>query len=160
MEKIYGAKERLDGVKKIGRRLWAIFYGFGEDAGGKYYFREIVEYRPSVEGIREMILSQINANVDEKILSGMTYDGAQVWLSAENQLNYKDALYMATITDGKTLPVKFKFGTTEEPVYKTFNTVEELEKFYSAMVTHIQTAVYDGWVEKDNLDMTKYAEGL
>lgn len=160
MEKIYGATERDDRLMKIGRQKWEVIYGFGTDGTTSWNWRKRYARRPTKEEMRADILAQINANVDEKILSGMTYDGAQVWLSAENQLNYKDALYMASITDGKTLPVKFKFGTTEEPVYRTFNTVEELEKFYSAMVTHIQTAVYDGWVEKDNLDMTKYAEGL
>ena len=38
-----------------------------------------------------------------------------VWLSSENQFNYKAAYDLAVQTGGATLPVTFKFGTDEVP---------------------------------------------
>jgi hypothetical protein len=38
-----------------------------------------------------------------------------VWLSTENQFNYKAAFDLATQTGGKSLPVTFKFGSTNNP---------------------------------------------
>lgn len=45
------------------------------------------------------------------------YQGALVWLSRENQINYKAAFDLAMQFGGQhgTLPVTFKLGTTEDP---------------------------------------------
>jgi hypothetical protein len=54
-----------------------------------------------------------------------------VWLSSENQFNYKAAYDLAVQTGGATLPVTFKFGTDEVPQYREFVTLEELTDFYT-----------------------------
>ncbi|MFR9542878.1 MAG: hypothetical protein SNH27_12580, partial [Rikenellaceae bacterium] len=89
-------------------------------------------------------------------LSGMEYDGALVWLSTENQFNYKAAYDMAVQTDGQSLPVTFKFGSDEEPIYKEFATLEELSDFYTTCLNYVQTAIKEGWNKKDSFDVTLY----
>lgn len=76
-----------------------------------------------------------------------------MWLSQENQYNYKAAYDLAFQTDGKTLPVTFKFGTDESPVYHTF---DELADFYTKAVKHIQEMLENGWKNKDTIDLSKY----
>lgn len=156
MEKRYGATERDDRLMQIGRQKWELIYGYGTDGTMSWNWRQRYTRKPTMEEIRSTVTEQINRNVDEKILCGMTYEGKQVWLSTENQLNYKAAHDLAVQTDGKTLPVTFKFGTEENPQYHTFETVEELESFHVAMVKHIQTALAEGWAEKDNMDWNKF----
>ena len=156
MEKRYGATERDDRLMQIGRQKWELIYGYGTDDTMGWNWRQRYTRKPTMEEIRATVTEQINRNVDEKILCGMTYNGKQVWLSTENQLNYKTAHDMAVQTEGKTLPVRFKFGTEDNPQYHTFETVEELEQFYAAMVEHIQTALTEGWSEKDNMDWDKF----
>jgi len=156
MEKRYGATERDDRLMQIGRQKWELIYGYGTDGTMGWNWRQRYTRKPTMEEIRATVTEQINRNVDEKILCGMTYNGKQVWLSTENQLNYKTAHDMAVQTEGKTLPVRFKFGTEDNPQYHTFETVEELEQFYAAMVEHIQTALTEGWSEKDNMDWDKF----
>lgn len=156
MEKRYGATERDDRLMQIGRQKWELIYGYGTDGTMSWNWRQRYTRKPTMEEIRSTVTEQINRNVDEKILCSMTYDGKQVWLSTENQLNYKAAHDLAVQTDGKTLPVTFKFGTEENPQYHTFETVDELENFHVAIVKHIQTALADGWAEKDNMDWNKF----
>ncbi len=156
MEKRYGATERDDQLMQIGRQKWELIYGYGTDGTMGWNWRERYTRKPTTDEIRSTVTEQINRNVDEKILSGLTYNGMQVWLSTENQLNYKAAHDLAVQTDGKTLPVKFKFGTEEEPQYYTFESVDELHEFYLAMVAHIQSALAEGWAEKDNMDWDKF----
>ena len=79
-----------------------------------------------------------------------------MWLSQENQYNYKAAYDLAVQTEGKTLPVTFKFGTDEEPVYRTFETLEEIADFYTKTVAFIQGVLADGWKKKDAIDLSLY----
>lgn len=161
MQKSYGAVERFDGIQKIGVRRHEVFYGLFEDEGGKYNFRGTVEYRPSPEEIKEMIVEAINKDVDQTILSGFVWTDGEgnkypVWLSTENQFNYKSAYDIAVQTGGMGLPLTFKFGTTEHPIYHTFTTLEELQGFYLSAIQFIQSTYQRGWAEKDSIDMSNY----
>ena len=86
----------------------------------------------------------------------MVWNGMQIWLSTENQFNYKAAFDLATMTEGATLPVTFKFGTTENPIYYEFQTVEEITEFYTASMEYVTMCLKQGWQEKDTFDFTSY----
>ena len=70
---------------------------------------EVFKTMPTLERVKDMILSYYNSKIDEKILSGMEWNGMKVWLSSENQFNYKAAYDIAVQTNGGNLPVVFKF---------------------------------------------------
>lgn len=112
--------------------------------------------KPSREIIRTVILGWYNEEIDREILSGFVYEGMPVWLSSENQFNYKAAHDLAVQNGGATLPVTFKFGTDEEPRYRTFGKLEELTDFYTKAMKHIQDTLADGWKKKDAFDPEKY----
>ena len=90
-------------------------------------------------------------------ISLSTYENVPVWLSSENQFNYKAAYDLAVQTAGATLPVVFKFGTDTEPVYREFATLEDLTDFYTKAMQHIQNTLADGWKKKDVFDLSLYA---
>lgn len=155
-EKIYGAKERQDGLFKIGRSKYEARFGYDTDGENGYNYRKQYRYKPTLEELKEEIITIVNKAVDEKILSGYSYKGKQVWLSMENQFNYKAAFDLAIQMNGKTLPVKLKLGTVENAEYETFETLEEFTEFYTGAISFIQKHLQEGWEEKDSIEWDKF----
>ena len=120
------------------------------------YMEHEFNHKPSPDEIRSTVINWIDQQTDLAIIEGFSYQGAQVWLSTENQFNYKAAFDLAVQSQGATLPVKFKLGTTEQPVYREFNSVQELSLFYTAALAHIQQSLELGWHKKDSFDLQPY----
>lgn len=157
MEKRYGATERNDRLMQIGRSKWELIYGFGTDGVSGWTWRERFSRKPTMDEIKDIIVKQINANTDEKILSGLIWKDMPIWLSAENQFNYKAAYDLAVQTGGASLPVTFKFGTDASPIYYTFETLEDFNDFYTTSLTFIQTTLAECWREKDSVNWDAFA---
>ncbi len=158
MQKIYGAKERQDGLYNIGRNKWELFYGFGkdtEDAESGYNWRKQFRVKPTPDECAKLIKATINKATEDKILRGFVWRGHKVWLSAENQFDYKAAHDLAVHSNGATLPVRFKFGADDAPEYFTFEVVDELEDFYTSAVRYVNEVLNEGWNEKDWVDAHK-----
>lgn len=157
MSKIYGATERQDGLYKIGRKKYELIFGYGEDEQGGYNYRETFKGRkPELSEIKDIIVSLVNASVDEKILSGYQWQGKAVWLSSENQFNYKSVYDLAVQTEGAILPFTVKLGSTDEPDFVTYSDLDTFKQFYTGAISYIQTCLQEGWTEKYNIDWTKY----
>lgn len=148
MIKIYSSAGRQDGIQQIGVRRWEIFYGYGMDGNGEYNYRQTLEYKPNPEEVRQIILDQINANVQEEILQGMTWNGREVWLSAENQRNI---VLAASIKASITL----KLGTDDDYELHTFEP-DEVQTFAAAVQGHIENAIAKGRREKSEIDWSVY----
>ena len=106
--------------------------------------------------VRSRLAKYYDSITDWKILSGFEWRGMKVWLSMENQFNYKAAYDLAVQTNGASLPVTFKFGTTENPIYHQFNTLDELSDFYSSAISYINNILAEGWEKKDAIDWNEY----
>lgn len=160
MEKVYGSPKRQDGLYKVGRDKYELIYGFSEDENGGWNWRCRFDYKPSLDEIKKTILDQINAITDEKILTGFVWNGKPVWLSSENQFNYKAAYDVAIQMGGATLPIKFKLGEDEngEPVYHTFTKLETFTDFYLKALAYITLILNEGWIEKDSVDWEPFKE--
>ena len=105
--------------------------------------------------VKSKLAKYYDSITDWKILSGFEWRGMKVWLSMENQFNYKAAYDLAVQTGGTSLPVTFKFGDTM-PVYHTFNTLEEISEFYTSALSYVNKTLADGWSRKDSLDWSEY----
>lgn len=135
---------------------WRIRWDIQSQSDGSANYMEAEFcHKPSEEEIRQIIVGWFNSQVDAAILSSFEWNGMKVWLSSENQFNYKAAYDLAVQTAGQTLPVTFKFGN-EEPCYYTFETVEVLTDFYTKAMLHIQHTLSDGWKKKDAFDIEQY----
>lgn len=141
-------------VKNKWRVRWDVQ---AREDGSATYMEQEFKCRPSDDEIRSTVISWYNKETDTAILSGFVYEGVPVWLSSENQFNYKAAYDLAVQTAGATLPVTFKLGTDTEPVYREFTTLEELTDFYTKAMQHIQSTLADGWKKKDVFDLSQYA---
>lgn len=159
--------QRVQGNKNVAviectspkRNKWRIRWDFLPDddnnANASYMEHEF-PHKPTDDEIRTLVMKFYNDNIDRQIISGFAYEGTPVWLSTENQFNYKSAFDLALQTDGATLPVTFKLGTDTLPAYRTFTTIDELRAFYTAAVAHIQQTLLNGWKQKDAFDLSKY----
>lgn len=120
------------------------------------FMEERFNHKPTLEEIKEVIIGWYNSEIDKKILNGFIYEGAEVWLTTENQFNYKVAYDLAVQTNGANLPVTFKFGSSDKPVYKQFNTLAEISRFYTTSVAYVQNTYMFGWMNKDRIDWGYY----
>ena len=112
-------------------------------------------HKPTIEEVQDFVVGVENGKIDLAILSGFEWNGMKVWLSSENQFNYKAAYDLAVQTNGASLPVTFKFGDST-PVYHTFETLEEISDFYTSAMSYVNKTLADGWSRKDSLDWSEY----
>lgn len=165
--KVCGPATDFTLVKEEGTRT-VISYDLQEEAGKELatwreiYFPKKQVAKPTIEMVKDAILADIDAQTDEKILDGyeFTPDGADtpiiVWLSKESQTNFSEAHRLQIV------PVKFKLNETADkhPIYHTFETFEELNRFYVGGVTYINQCLNEGWQCKDSIDWDAYAAAL
>ena len=160
--KYYGKKSAYSPLREDYSRIIAS-YG-KEDVNENYatwyevYFYKKQNPSPSVEQIKDAIIADINSQTDEKILTGFVWNDIPVWLSSENQFNFKAAYDLAVQTQGASLPMKFKLGEDAEgtPIYYTFEDIAEFTDFYTKAVRYINQCLDEGWQKKDNIDWSEY----
>lgn len=156
--------KRVDGNPNISliectnpvKGLWRIRWDIQTNEDTTSYMEEEFDHKPTSEEVKSIVLSYYNREIENSILSGMEYEGVMVWLSTENQFNYKAAYDLAVQTKGQSLPVTFKFGTDNEPKYREFTTLEELSNFYRKSISYVLTTLQEGWKKKDGFDVTLY----
>lgn len=158
MDKIYGASIRQDGLQKVGRNRWDLFYGFGKDEDNEmgYNWRTSFDHQPTIEEVKETITAQISANTQKAIIEGYKWNGHLVWLSSENQANYTRDYIMAKNGDLGTMPT-VKLGSDDAPVYYTFEDIEELTEFVMGMQQHIQNCLNASWTERKEIDWSVFS---
>ena len=93
-------------VQPLGNGEWAVRWDFkpkldinGKENGVNWYEEEILLHIPQLDEIKEMITSWQNKQVDGAILQGCRWNGMPVWLSMENQFNYKSVFDLAAMTE-------------------------------------------------------------
>lgn len=157
MIKEHGRYEKFTPLRYGGGDKYTISWAYTpkDDKRGSWY-TETLKGKPSMEAIQNCILDFYNDKVDQEILSGFTWNGMQVWLSSENQFNYKAAFDAAVQSQGANLPIKFKFGTNIKPIYHTFYDLNEFSDFYMKAIAHIQKTLEKGWEEKDKINWEIY----
>ena len=107
-----------------------------------------------------LIVNEINKIIDEEtaynIINSCLWNGYNIYLSKENQMNYKNAFDLAVTTNGESLPVTFKFKKKGKSTYYTFDTVAELKDFYLKINKHINDCLALGWSRKDKVNPEDY----
>lgn len=151
MEKCYGAEERHDQLIVLGTGQCVLIYGHGEEDGQGFDYRHRFDHRPTASEVLKVITDHVDSLTDQKILAGYRWQGMNVYLSTENQFNFKAAYDVAVQTGGATLPVKFKLGENNSlPEYHTFVSMNAFTDFYTGAISFIQKTLADGWEEKDS----------
>jgi hypothetical protein len=110
--------------------------------------------RSSIELENELwkLIQDANTECDNKILSGMVWNGMSIWLSSENQFNFK-AFYDLAVQGKVTYPQTFKFNDT----FYSFTDFTTLEDFYISSIHWIQQCLSECW-QKKALIQSEYDE--
>lgn len=154
----YSTGEPKNKLIRVAENKYILLYGSFEDENGDTYnLRKNYDHRPSIDEIRTDIEELINKDVQDRILTGFTYDGSTVWLSMENQSNYMAAVLDTSNRDGD-ISVTIRTGSADAPAYKTFSSRAELMAFYTQVVAHIQSCLREGWAMKDSIDYSVFEE--
>lgn len=159
MNRIGGYIDKLISCVNVRKKKYAIYWdkqADNESEGNFTFMEHIFDHKPTLEEIKSIIIGWYNAKIDHEILTGFVWKDMSVWLSTENQFNYKVAFDAAVMSNGTTLPVKFKFGNDEEPIYYQFTTIEELQDFYFKAIAYVQEVLENGWKEKDSINWNEY----
>lgn len=92
-------------VQALGEGEWAVRWDFKpklnehrEETGVNWYEEEIFFHIPELDEIKEAITNWQNRQTDAAILHGFRWQDMMVWLSMENQFNYKSVFDLATMT--------------------------------------------------------------
>lgn len=153
MEKFYGVSERRDSLRQIGKDKWALTYGLAEDEGGKFAWHKVYKHDPSLEEVKGDVFTLINQLTEERIEHGLEWEGVTVWLSKENQMNFKAAYDLAFQGAEGALPVWLKIGERNgAQCFRKFETFEEIKEFYVAIHFHVKECLEEGWRKKDEVD--------
>lgn len=99
MSRVYGIESDFSLVRRDKSRI-IIGYDLkpadeGHFTWGEVYFYKKINPNPTLEQVKEAVINDINAQTDEKILSGFVWNDKPVWLSSENQFNFKAAYDLA-----------------------------------------------------------------
>lgn len=135
-------------------------YDDGENDNTISFMEREICKKPTLNEVKKIVLEGYNNIINEKILSGFIWRGNSIWLSSENQFNYKSAYDIAVQTNGANLPIKFKFGTPEKPEYYIFETTNDLFDFFISAMTFINKTLQEGWETKDTIDWSEYEKYL
>jgi len=177
MNKVFGIISDYILVKEDTIR-WIVSYGYqevGDDVNATWY--ELYFYKKqksyiSFQDVKNAIIDDIDNRTTSTIIDGFIWNNIPVWLSTENQFNFKAAYDLALQTNGASLPVTFKIGQTPktydeegkeqggEPIYHTFETLEDISDFYTKAFAYINKCLNEGWQKKDSIDWKPYEEVL
>lgn len=186
MNKVFAPKECYVPIREDSSRTIISYEYVAEEDGVnatwyEIYIPKIQKQSVSFNEVCDAIIEDINARVKEKILTGYTWkvlhgedEGlvANVWLSDENQTNYKakhdTALQYPQLAE---FPMQYKIGEYEErqqdeegertetkkrPIYEYFANIQELAQFYLGGVAFIESCYKEGWAKKDSMDFEPY----
>lgn len=166
MNKVFGKKSDFSLIRRNETSRIAVCYDLEQaNDQGDYTWNEVYFFKkevsnPNIDQVKKLIWDDINEQIDNKILSGFVWNDTSIWLSTENQFNYKAAFDLAMMTSGANLPITFKFGSDNDPVYHEFKEIAELQDFYTKAVSYINTCLSEGWIRKDSFNWEEYEEAL
>lgn len=162
--KFYDQHAEVGKVVKIAKSHYTLLFGNGidESSGNAYVWRMDYDHLPTKLEAKSDVDKLINGLTDGKILSGLRWHDTPVWLSTENQFNFKCAYDIAVQTGGASLPATYKLGEDGQglPIYHTFETLDDFTDFYMSCVGWIQQCISDGWAEKDGVDYDAMLDGM
>ena len=156
--RIFIDKDDFKRIEKIGQTYYAQWgkKDEGDNIVSCYRTGVSLKNEPSLNDCIDAVSSIINDSIDKEILSGYKWKDSSgtehsVWLSIENQFNYKAAYDIAVQTSGSTLPVSFKLGDNSNPDIVSFTNMQDLSSFVTGTMSHVQKTLEDGWKQKDEI---------
>ena len=155
--KYYDSEAESGKIIRIAKKHYVLFFGREVDEAqdnAVFVWRKDYDHQPVRAEVKADIEALINGITDNKILSGYRWKDMPVWLSSENQFNFKAAYDLAYQSNGASLPARYKLGEDEEgnPIYYDFDDLDTFQDFYLGAIAYIQKCINEGWEIKDGVD--------
>lgn len=124
---------------------------------GLYKWKSIiVDTKPSLASIKNLIEDSINEDIKNAIVNGFYWNDMHIYLTVEHQLDYK-LLYDSTmILDGTNLPENARFEVNGKPFIYKFKTIDDLQDFILCMNEHIRKCINKGYERKEKIEYSDY----
>lgn len=136
------------------RDRWAVRWDIHQEQDAGWFASEVVvDHRPTVEEIREIITAHIDATTQNDIVNGFSWKGKPVKLTDTAQRNFLFAVFTVDRTgeiDREQFVGLLDAQTDAEAA-------DELADMVSAIWGHIQQKRADGITAKNAVDFSKYA---
>lgn len=136
------------------RDRWAVRWDIHQKQDAGWFASEVVvDHRPTVEEIREIITAHIDATTQNDIVNGFSWKGKPVKLTDTAQRNFLFAVFTVDRTgeiDREQFVGLLDAQTDAEAA-------DELADMVSAIWEHIQQKRADGIAAKNAVDFSKYA---
>ncbi|MBQ3421256.1 MAG: hypothetical protein IJH34_06225 [Romboutsia sp.] len=149
-------KEDITEKEKVLKGGKLVDTGKTVSTGYSYWNTAVFNHKPSANEIQKFVFDEINDKVKSMILLNFKWNGFDVYLSKENQMNYKSFYDLAFQTKGASLPVTLKFEKNGKAEYFTFDDLDIFTDFYKGMVKHINNCLAYGWSLKDKFHKEDY----
>jgi hypothetical protein len=158
MNKSYAISKDIPKVECINHKIgkYRIRWDIQPHEDGVSFMEEDILHKPTLQEIKSIVIGGINKQTEEAIQGGFHWRDIPIWLSIENQLNYKTTYDLAVQTNGEALPVVFKFGDEDNPQYFKFEDMETFQDFYFKVVEYINNTLTAGWSKKDSINWDEY----
>lgn len=134
------------------RQRWAFRWNHTKEEEGWSANEVVVDYKPTVEEIKEVINNHIDAETQDKIINNFYWNDKKVVLTDSAQRNFLFAVYHLDHT-GEIDRAPF-VGLLESDTDAT--AADELGDLVSAMWVHIKDCRAQGQAEKAAIDYTQY----
>lgn len=162
MDKRYGATGPQNGLEKIGRSRWALFYGYGKDsAEAGYNWYQTFDHRPSLDEVKEAIISAIKTESDYQLRYGYKWNGLTVEYTEERKSDFT-GIIVGLQGGFMQLPIELNLGSAEDgtPQLFTFTTAEQIGEVAAGIAAHKAAVSKAEWAAINALgEMEEYKMG-
>ena len=155
-----GKLEQYKAVKHINDKYiicWGLTH-HGKDIYSWNYAS--LTYKPSIDKIKDIINSYYNELTKTNIENNFKWNGMNIFLSIENQIDYKLLFDTTVLLNGKNLPEDVKFKIGKNNFYYTFEDIDDMKDLIVAMNNHIRKYLKEGYKLKESIDYEDYIHEL
>lgn len=153
----FGYKEIMEQAKPVLKNGRYVKSNGLSSTGKCSYSYFVYDEKPLPIVIKDDIEEYINNYISNKIVNDFVWEGNNVHLTRENQMNYKASYDLAMQSGGQNLPIKIKTTKNGKTEYLVFFTIDELSNFYIAMNKYVNDMLEKGWNMKDSIDYSVYS---
>ena len=136
---------------------WIISFDIVKYDEETYTYKQFkFSHKPTIEEVKEVITQYYNEKANNEIINGFKWNDMNIWLSLENQINYKAIYDLININENLVFPLHLKFHKNGEDIIYTFETKDEYLDFYSNQIIYVKDILQTYWDVKSNIDYNNY----
>ena len=146
---------------KFVNNQYILSWGLTKNGADLYTWNYItLSLKPSITDIKNIINGYYNNITKNNIENNFKWNGMNISLTLENQIDYKLLYDTTIILKGSNLPEKVKFKIGKDNIYYSFEDIDEIKDFIVSMNNHIRKYLNIGYNIKDSIDWNEYENYL